>query len=74
MSGGNYTINTGSCQRCGKCKLICSHGAIKQVGEQYWIDHLLCNGCGACKSVCPYYAISFTADSSSNLGFGKPSF
>jgi len=33
---------------------------------------MLCNGCGACKSVCPYYAISFTPDSSSNLGFGKP--
>lgn len=70
--GGNYTINSFSCQKCGKCQQVCSHGAVKKVGEQYWIDHMLCNGCGACKNVCPAFCISFTPDTSSNLGLDKP--
>jgi len=72
MAGGNYSINQGSCQKCGKCVPVCPHGAIQHIGDQFWIDHNLCNGCGICKTVCPYFAISFTPDSQSNLGHGGP--
>ena len=65
---GNYTINTGACQKCGQCVSHCPHGAIKKIGMDYWIDHMLCNGCGACKTACPHYAISYTPDDQSNMG------
>ena len=62
----NYQINQSSCDRCGKCTAACSHGAIKNMGDHFFIDHMLCNGCGICKTSCPHYAIYYVEGS--NIG------
>lgn len=39
-----YTIPNG-CNGCNSCRPQCPTGAIKSVGEKYWIDPDLCNNC-----------------------------
>ncbi|MCA1994378.1 MAG: 4Fe-4S binding protein, partial [Coleofasciculus sp. S288] len=39
-----YTIPS-SCNGCNSCRPQCPTGAIKQEGENYWIDPDLCNNC-----------------------------
>lgn len=55
----NYSINSSLCDGCGKCAHVCPHGAVKRMGEKYWIDHMACNACGICKSACPHYALYY---------------
>jgi DNA-binding transcriptional regulator YiaG len=52
-----YSI-TGLCNQCHDCVPLCPTGAIKQEGEQLWIDPMLCNNCEGyhqqplCASIC----------------------
>lgn len=52
-----YTL-TSLCTQCNDCIPLCPTGAIKQNGDQLWIDPMLCNNCEGfyeqplCTSIC----------------------
>lgn len=52
-------INVEKCIGCGKCKNICSVGAIKIENKKAVVDST-CVQCGRCINVCPREAISLT--------------
>lgn len=53
-------INVEKCIGCGKCKNICSMGAIKIENKKAVVDYT-CIQCGRCIHVCPREAISLNA-------------
>ncbi len=50
-------VCSAGCIGCGKCKKICSAGAIQIVDNLATIDYNKCNDCGECAKVCPTKAI-----------------
>ncbi|MEW6181776.1 MAG: NADH-quinone oxidoreductase subunit NuoF [Bacillota bacterium] len=49
---GSYVIGE-DCVQCGLCRQSCSHGAIIETRDRYYIDNVLCQKCGTCLAVCP---------------------
>lgn len=49
---GVYVIGD-DCVRCGLCKDSCSHGAIVETRDGYYIENVVCQRCGTCLAVCP---------------------
>ncbi|NOQ48696.1 4Fe-4S binding protein [Methanococcoides sp.] len=47
------------CNNCGKCALVCSHGALQRHNGRVTIDHDLCILCMDCAEVCPIKAIVY---------------
>lgn len=48
------------CCGCGKCAIVCKHGAIHEHNHKFLRDFSRCVGCGACAQVCPTTAASMS--------------
>ncbi|MGI6495800.1 MAG: DUF362 domain-containing protein [Kiritimatiellia bacterium] len=55
---GKVGVNRAACIGCGRCALICAHGAPVISKKKCTIDPEACVGCGRCIGVCPTDAIS----------------
>jgi MinD superfamily P-loop ATPase len=53
-SGKTAIIDIRSCNKCGKCILVCRFEAIS---SNFRIDPISCEGCGICSHICPQKAI-----------------
>lgn len=47
-----------NCTGCGRCKLVCSHGAIEITGGKVILDVKMCVGCGECIVNCSSKALT----------------
>ncbi len=63
LGGATYNeagvvINPDICISCGKCRGICSFGAIEVVDGHYRVNPRYCDDCGSCMLSCPVEAIT----------------
>ncbi len=53
-------IDQDKCKKCGRCKIVCPHNAIIELGK-YKVKKERCLGCTLCAKSCPHNAITMEA-------------